>query len=324
MTILATYSPDFGFIDMITDEVFPYDISYDSVGSTRFATDVIVVDSGADQRIQRWIQPLMEYDVAYGVRTMEQLQALIAFFRAMRGRAERLQLSRPCRLHVERRRRSTRRAARRRSRRSTSKSISRTGSTTQFQLTKTYYSPALTQSQVRPIYRPVPGTVLIGVNGQEVTNFTVNDQGIVDVLLAADGRHLAYARARGGQRRQRLHHHRRGWRLHRVSPLRQPGLSDRCLRASPTPSTTSPRPPARSSSTWPPTVRPSRSTTRTARRHDAGNVVRAVHVHRQSRSAERRVHHGGLPVLRPRAASTPTRCRSPAGLRHRRRRTASS
>ena len=28
----------------------------------------------------------MEYDVAYGVRTMEQLMALITFFRAMRGR----------------------------------------------------------------------------------------------------------------------------------------------------------------------------------------------------------------------------------------------
>ena len=68
--ILATRSPNYRFISMVLPDVFPNDISYNSVGSTRFATDVIVVDSGDDQRVQRWSQPLMEYDVAYGVRTM--------------------------------------------------------------------------------------------------------------------------------------------------------------------------------------------------------------------------------------------------------------
>ena len=85
-TILATRTPLYRFTNVILPDVFPYDISYNSVGSTRFATDVIVVDSGDDQRTQRWDQPLMEYDIAYGVRTMEQLHALISFFRAMRGR----------------------------------------------------------------------------------------------------------------------------------------------------------------------------------------------------------------------------------------------
>ena len=86
VSILASRTPLYRFTDMILTDVFPYDISYNSVGSTRFATDVIVVDSGDDQRMSAGTQPLMEYDVAYGVRTMEQLPALIAFFRAMRGR----------------------------------------------------------------------------------------------------------------------------------------------------------------------------------------------------------------------------------------------
>ena len=174
---LATYSPDYGFIDVILDDVFPNDISYESVGSTRFATDVIVVDSGSDQRVQRWDQPLMEYDVGYGVRTMEQLQAMIAFFRAMRGRKmafnylDHVDNTSSVAVNYEARRappvtpfdQTLANAA--------------DGVQTVFQLTKTYTSQ--TQTQVRPIYRPVPGTVRMGVAGKEVTNFTVDGQGRV-------------------------------------------------------------------------------------------------------------------------------------------------
>jgi uncharacterized protein (TIGR02217 family) len=47
------------------------------------------------------------------------------------------------------------------------------GTTTVFQLTKTYSST--TQSQVRNITRPQPGTVIIAVNGTLNTNWTVDD-----------------------------------------------------------------------------------------------------------------------------------------------------
>ena len=52
--ILATRTPLYEFIPLILSDVFPFDISYNSVGSTRFATDVVMVDSGDDQRIGRW------------------------------------------------------------------------------------------------------------------------------------------------------------------------------------------------------------------------------------------------------------------------------
>jgi hypothetical protein len=84
--VMVDFTPNFEWIEMFIPEVFPFDISLNSIGATRFQTDVVMVDSGHDQRQSRWDQPLMEYDVAYGVRTMEHLHGLIAFFRAMQGK----------------------------------------------------------------------------------------------------------------------------------------------------------------------------------------------------------------------------------------------
>ena len=170
--ILATRSPSYEFIPMVLEDVFPYDISYDSVGSTRFATDVIVVDSGDDQRVGRWDAPLMEYDVAYGVRTMEQLMSLIQFFRAMRGRLnafcyqDNTDYTSSIPIAYE-------------SRQAPPITMldqfiaTGDGLTYIFQLTKTYSSHSL--SQVRTITRPQPGTVLMAVNGVQSTYFTEDD-----------------------------------------------------------------------------------------------------------------------------------------------------
>ena len=172
-SILATRSPSYRFTDVILPDVFPYDISYNSVGSTRFATDVIVVDSGDDQRTQRWAQPLMEYDIAYGVRTMEQLQALIAFFRAMRGRlyafnySDVVDHSSAVALAIEARAAPAVTA--------TDQNIGAgDGLTNVFQLTKTYTTPSGQANQVRTITRPNPSTVVVALNGKQVTNWTVD------------------------------------------------------------------------------------------------------------------------------------------------------
>ena len=175
--IFSTRTPMYGFTNVILSDVFPDDITYNSVGSTRFATDVIVVDFGDDQRVGRWSQPLMEYDIAYGVRTMEQLMALIGFFRAMRGRLyafcyqDNVDYTSSVPVAYEAR---------------TAPPITPTdqfiatgdGETYQFQLIKTY--AAFSQSQVRTIYRPQPGTVVIGINGSVYSSWTVDDDtGIV-------------------------------------------------------------------------------------------------------------------------------------------------
>ncbi|CAA2141469.1 DUF2460 domain-containing protein [Hyphomicrobium sp. ghe19] len=171
--VMFTRTPDFRWIDMLINEVFPFDISYSSIGATRFTTDVTMVDSGDDQRNSRWSQPLMEYDVAYGVRTMEQLQGLIAFFRAVKGRLYSF-------LYLDHADHKSTQATREESR--SVPDIHWTdqplgtgdGITKVFQLQKKYATPGGSYANYRPIYKPIQNTVHIGVNGERVLNWTVD------------------------------------------------------------------------------------------------------------------------------------------------------
>lgn len=177
--VLMAFTPDFSWIEMFMNEVFPYDISFNSIGATRFATDVTMVDSGHDQRISRWDQPLMEYDIAYGVRTMEQLQGLNAFFRAAKGRRnaflykDHSDFTSTMAKDVE---------ARKAPDTTPFDQLLGIGDdrTYQFQLLKEYTTPALSYRTRRPIYKPKSGTVKVSVGGSQVSNFQVStDDGIV-------------------------------------------------------------------------------------------------------------------------------------------------
>ena len=66
---------------------FPSDISYGATGGPMFLTDVVATVSGHEQRNSKWSQARARYNVASGVKTETQWQALIAFFRARRGKA---------------------------------------------------------------------------------------------------------------------------------------------------------------------------------------------------------------------------------------------
>lgn len=66
---------------------FPADISYGSSGGPEYATDIVASSSGYEQRNVHWEQARARYNVAHGVKTKAQLDALIAFFRARKGRA---------------------------------------------------------------------------------------------------------------------------------------------------------------------------------------------------------------------------------------------
>ena len=184
LEVLCTWSPRLTWIglpDMFANEVFPKDISFNSIGATKFMTDVVMVDSGDDQRVSRWDDPLMEYDVSYGVRTMEDLHALLWFFRAMRGRLYSFLYDD----HVDN---SSTQATALDAR--AAPAISSTdqlialgdGSTSAFQLIKSYSALAGT-TQVRPITKPKPGTLLISVEAVDKTNFNVDPlTGIVQFI----------------------------------------------------------------------------------------------------------------------------------------------
>ena len=67
---------------------FPEDISYGSSGGPEFSTDIVATQSGYEQRNANWVAARAGYNVAHGVKTQAQLDALIAFFRARRGQAD--------------------------------------------------------------------------------------------------------------------------------------------------------------------------------------------------------------------------------------------
>jgi uncharacterized protein (TIGR02217 family) len=66
---------------------FPPEISYGSKGGPMFSTDIITTFSGHEQRNMNWQTARARYDIGSGVKTEEQWQQLISFFRARCGRA---------------------------------------------------------------------------------------------------------------------------------------------------------------------------------------------------------------------------------------------
>jgi uncharacterized protein (TIGR02217 family) len=66
---------------------FPPDISYGFLGGPEYSTDIVEVSSGHEQRNINWSEAKCSWDVAHKVKTMAQMTALIAFFRARMGRA---------------------------------------------------------------------------------------------------------------------------------------------------------------------------------------------------------------------------------------------
>lgn len=66
---------------------FPEDISFGSSGGPEYSTDVVIMNSGYEQRNINWQESRAVYNIAHGVKTKDQLDELISFFRARKGRA---------------------------------------------------------------------------------------------------------------------------------------------------------------------------------------------------------------------------------------------
>lgn len=129
---------------------FPTDISYGSSGGPEYATDIVVSQNGYEQRNINWSEARARYNVAHGVKTKAQLDTLIAFFRARKGRAYGFRFKDW----------------------SDYKAVNQViatadGTQNQFQLIKTYTSH--TVSEMRRISKPVQSTVHVYVNAVEQT-----------------------------------------------------------------------------------------------------------------------------------------------------------
>jgi uncharacterized protein (TIGR02217 family) len=147
--------------------VFPLDIALKSAGGPQRRTDVVALGSGAEERNARWAHSRRRYDAGYGVKTLEALSQVVAFFEERRGR-----------LHGFRwRDRLDHSSAAPGAPVTATDQVIGTGDGTAatFALCKTYgslYSPYR-----RPIVKPVPGSVRVavaGVEAHEGTAFTLN------------------------------------------------------------------------------------------------------------------------------------------------------
>src|SRR5437870_4042331 len=147
--------------------LFPLDIALKSAGGPERKTEIVPLGSGREERNARWAHSRRRYDAGYGVKTLDALSQVLAFFEERRGRLygfrwrDRLEHSS---------------AAPGRAITPTDQVIGiGDGITNAFQLSKTYgslYSPYR-----RPIAKPVPDSVRVAVAEnvlEEGAGFTVD------------------------------------------------------------------------------------------------------------------------------------------------------
>ncbi len=132
---------------------FPANLSFGSIGGPERLTEVVTLANGFEERNTPWAHSRRRYEAGAGLRTLDELEALIAFFEARNGR-----------MHGFRWKDWADYKSCAPSRQPTA--LDQTigtgdGQTTRFQLAKTYRSGLETYR--RTITKPVAGSVLVAV-----------------------------------------------------------------------------------------------------------------------------------------------------------------
>ncbi len=150
-------------VNAFDDVAYPLALGKDAAVSPEFSTSVAVTASGHEHRNALWSDARMRYDAGPGIRSERDLATLIAFFRARHGPATGFRLRDPYDFS----------------------SNGMTGAPTAtdqllgtgdglrgtFQLVKNY------GEQVRAVTRPVPGTILVSVDGAPSTDWSYAEGG---------------------------------------------------------------------------------------------------------------------------------------------------
>jgi uncharacterized protein (TIGR02217 family) len=156
---------------------FPANLSFGSIGGPERRTEIVTLANGFEERNTPWLHSRRRYDAGVGLRSLDDVAALIAFFEARVGQLHGFRWKdwsdyKSCPALDDP---------------GAEDQLLAIGDGVQsvFQLQKTYVSGA--QSYVRPIRKPVLGTVRVAVTGDakvEGVEFTVNaDTGEVTFVL---------------------------------------------------------------------------------------------------------------------------------------------
>ena len=159
---------------------FPASLSFGSVGGPERRTDVVTLANGFEERNTPWAHSRRRYDAGLGMRSLDDVETLIAFFEARRGQMYAFRWKdwsdyKSCGAKEE---------------------VAYTdqviafgdGVQTEFGLVKTYRSGVFTYA--RPIAKPVVGTVRVGVEQdemQEGVDYTVDETtGVITFVRPPD------------------------------------------------------------------------------------------------------------------------------------------
>lgn len=159
---------------MAFDDIrFPTTISRGATGGPERRTEIVTLGSGAEERNSRWTDSRRRYNAGFGVKSLDDIHAVIGFFEERRGRLHGFRWKD----HADFKSCPPRQAV------SALDQAIGTGDgvTASFQLVKRY--GAGLRDYVRPITRPVAGTVAVAVDGVVTPNAGVDHlTGIVTFL----------------------------------------------------------------------------------------------------------------------------------------------
>jgi len=65
---------------------FPLDVALGARGGPERLTDIVTLESGREERNQRWAHARRRYNAAYGIKSRADMQAVLSFFEERRGR----------------------------------------------------------------------------------------------------------------------------------------------------------------------------------------------------------------------------------------------
>ncbi|MBM2322350.1 MULTISPECIES: DUF2460 domain-containing protein [Marivita] len=146
---------------------FPTALSFGSIGGPERRTDVVTLASGFEERNTPWAHSRRRYDAGIGLRSMDDIDTLIAFFEARRGQMYGFRWKdwadfKSCKPSAQV---------------TATDQVIGTGDgvTTEFGLSKAYVSGGAVYA--RPVAKPVAGSVLVAVDGmalEEGTDFSVD------------------------------------------------------------------------------------------------------------------------------------------------------
>ncbi|WP_226688319.1 DUF2460 domain-containing protein [Ruegeria arenilitoris] len=137
---------------------FPASLSFGSVGGPERRTDIVTLANGFEERNTPWAHSRRRYDAGLGMRSLDDIETLVSFFEARQGQmfgfrwkdwSDYKSGAATADVAMD------------------DQVIARgDGTSTEFQLVKTYSSGGF--SYVRPIVKPVLGTVRIGMEQDQM------------------------------------------------------------------------------------------------------------------------------------------------------------